>query len=74
MRINLFSDRVPDSQSLTLTSTGDFEFKGLGRGVYQLVPSVKDYEARDPQFFELLIEGDVNNFEAWLQPKAPSKR
>jgi hypothetical protein len=74
MRINLFSDRVPDSQSLTLASTGDFEFKGLGRGVYQLAPSVKDYEARDPQSFELLIEGDVNNFEAWLQLKAPSKR
>jgi len=73
MRINLFSDRVPDSQSLTLASTGDFEFKGLGRGVYQLAPSVKDYEARDPQSFELLIEGDVNNFEARLQPRASSK-
>jgi len=74
MRVILFSDRVPDSQSLTLASTGDFEFRGLGRGVYQLMPSVKDYEARDPQSFELLIEGDVNNFEARLQPKAPSKR
>ena len=74
MRINLFSDRVPDSQSLTLASTGDFKFKGLGPRVYQLQPSVKDYEARDSLSLELLIEGDVNNFEARLQPKASSKR
>jgi len=70
MRINLFSDRVPDSQSLTLASTGVFEFKGLGRGVYRLLPSVRGYEARDPQSLELLIEGDVNGFETSLQPKA----
>jgi hypothetical protein len=74
MRINLFSDRVPDSQSLILAPSGVFEFKGLGRGVYQLEPSVRDYEARDPQSLELLIDGDVNNFEELLQPKAPLKR
>ena len=74
MRINLFSDRVPDSQSLILAPSGVFEFKGLERGVYHLAPSVRDYEARDPQSLELLIDADVNNFEALLQPKAPRKR
>lgn len=74
MRINLFSDRVQDSQSLILAPNGAFEFKGLGRGVYQIEPSVKGYEARDAQSLELLIDGDVNDFEALLQPKAPLKR
>jgi len=73
MRINLSSDRIPDSQSLILASTGDFEFKGLSRGVYRLMPSVKGYEAREPQSLELLIDGDVN-FEALLQATVPLKR
>ena len=74
MRVNLFSDRVPDSQTQTLTPDGHFEFKGLGRGVYSLSPSVKGYEVQDTQSMELLIEGDVSNLAVWLQPATPMKR
>jgi hypothetical protein len=73
MRINLFSDRVPDSQTLTLAPDGLFEFKGLGRGVYSLSPSVKGYEVQDTQSTELLIEGDVSELAVFLQP-TPMKR
>src|SRR5260370_30308636 len=61
MRVNLFSDRVPDNQTVMLAPDGLFEFKGLTRGVYTLSPSVKGYEPRDAQSLQLLIEGDVNN-------------
>lgn len=74
VRINLFSDRVPDSQSLILAPNGVFEFKGLGRGVYHLAPSVRGYEARDPESLELLIDRDVTDFEALLQPEVTTKR
>ena len=74
MRVNLFSDRVPDSQTQKLTPDGHFEFKGLGRGVYSLSPSVKGYEVQDTQSMELLIEGDVSNLAVWLQPATPMKR
>ena len=74
MRINLFSDRVPDSQTMTLSPSGVFEFKGLTRGVYTLAPSVKGYEVRDRQSTEILIEGDVSNLAVLLQPVTPMKR
>ena len=74
MRINLFSDRVRDSQTLTLAPDGLFEFKGLTRGVYSLAPSVKGYEWRDNQSTELLIERDVSNLAVLLQPANPMKR
>lgn len=69
MRLNLFADRVPDSQTLTLAPGGLFEFKGLARGVYSLSPSVKGYEMRDTESLELLIEGDVSNLALLLQPR-----
>ncbi len=74
MRVNLFSARVPDSQTHTLAPDGHFEFKGLGRGVYRLSPSVKGYEVQDTQSIELLVEGDVSNLEVLLQPATPMKR
>ena len=74
MRINLFSDRVRDSQTLRLAPDGLFEFKGLTRGVYSLAPSVRGYEWRDNQSMELLIEGDVSNLAVLLQPATPMKR
>jgi len=63
MRLALFSDRGSDSQSITLAPDGLFEFKGLGRGVYNLLPSVKGYDVRDTGSMELLIEGDVSDLE-----------
>jgi hypothetical protein len=74
MRINLFSDRVQDTQTLTLPPDGFFEFKGLARGVYDLVPSVKGYVWLDNQTAELLIEGEVSNLTVLLQPATSMKR
>src|SRR5260370_32201357 len=53
MRVNLFSDRVPDNQTVMLAPDGLFEFKGLTRGVYTLSPSVKDHEPPDTQPMQL---------------------
>jgi hypothetical protein len=74
MRINLLATRIPDSQSLILAPDGAFEFTGLGRGVYTLVPSVKGYQAVEPHTLELLIDKDVNNFEASLRPADSAKK
>jgi len=74
MRLNIFPDRVLDSQTLILSPDGLFEFKGLARGVYSLSPSVKGYEVPDTQSRELLIEGDVSNLTVLLQPATPTKR
>jgi protocatechuate 3,4-dioxygenase beta subunit len=74
MRLSLFSDQVPDSQTLVLAPDGLFEFRGLARGVYSLSPSVKGYEVRDTESSELLIEGDVSNLAVLLQPATPVKR
>jgi hypothetical protein len=74
MRLALFSDRGSDSQSITLAPNGLSEFKGLGRGVYNLLPSVKGYDVRDTGSMELLIEGDVRDLVMLLQPATPSQR
>lgn len=74
MRISLFADRVPDSQTLMLEPDGVFEFKGLTRGVYSLLPSVKGYDVTDARSEELLIEGPVNNFKILLAPALSLKQ
>jgi hypothetical protein len=74
MRINLFADRVPDSQTLILSPDGFFEFKGLAPGVYGLGPSVKGYEPMDTQSMEFLIQGDVSSLNLLLRPAASMKR
>jgi hypothetical protein len=74
MHINLFSDRVPDSQTLILPPDGSFEFKGLARAVYSLAPSVKGYKLVEGQSTELLMEGDLTNLTFSLEPAPPGKR
>lgn len=74
MRINLFADRVPDSQTLILSPDGFLEFKGLARGVYRLGPSVEGYEPMDTQSMEFLIEGDVSSLNLLLRPATSMKR
>ena len=70
MRVNLYSDR--GSQTLMLAPDGQFEFRGLGRGVYRLSPSVKGYEVRNPESMEMLIEGNVSDLAVMLQPATPT--
>jgi len=60
--------------SRIIAPDGLFEFKGLGRGVYNLLPSVKGYDVRDTGSMELLIEGDVRDLVMLLQPATPIQR
>jgi hypothetical protein len=74
MHVNLISDRLQDSQTLTLTPDGAFEFKGITRGVYMIIPAVKGYRPHNgPPMLETLFEGDVSNWAAVLEPVTPSK-
>jgi hypothetical protein len=68
MHMNLFSGRIPDSQTLVLPPDGKFEFHGLGRGVFALTPSVRGYEPGEGVSLEILIDQDLSNLELPLQP------
>ena len=71
MRLNLFMDRLPDRQSVILPPDGTFEFKGLAKGIYTLLPAVKGYLKQDPeQPIEILIEGNRAGFNVLLNPVA----
>jgi uncharacterized GH25 family protein len=69
MRVSLGIDQLPDLQTIMLPPDGSFEFKGVGRGVYDIGPSVKGYEPVDRPRTQLLIEGDQNNLDVPLQPR-----
>jgi hypothetical protein len=71
MRINLFSDRLSDTQSLVLPADGRFEFKGLAGGVYELTPSVKGYKLPDDSAGEILVRRDIENRIITVQPAPP---
>jgi hypothetical protein len=68
MHINLNADRAWDSQSVVLASDGRFEFKGLARGVYSVLPSVKDYTFGDGFGKEVLVHHDIDNLVITLHP------
>jgi hypothetical protein len=69
MRIGLNPDRGSDRQVQLLPPDGTFEFKGVGKGIYTLSPSVKGYRAPNAQYgIEFLVEGDRNNFVITLHP------
>lgn len=74
MRVSLFSDHIPDRQSLLLPPDGAFEFRGLAKGVYTLSPAVKGYQEQDPeQRRELVIEGDRKDVTVVLYPARTPK-
>lgn len=75
MRVSLFSDHIPDRQSVLLPPDGSFEFKGLAKGVYTLSPAVKSYQQQDlERQLELVIEGDRRDFDVILYPSKPPVR
>ncbi len=73
MRLSLFADRVPDRQTLILPPDGSFEFKGVGKGMYSLSPSVKGYQTADGDAIELLVEGSIAKMNVMLRPAPPSR-
>lgn len=69
MRVNLFIDRMPDSQTSILNADGTFEFRGLARGVYSIGPAVKGYIPLDPEKpIEVLIDRDRAGVNITLKP------
>jgi hypothetical protein len=46
MRLTLGSDRVWDTQTVTLNREGSFEIKNVPNGDFCISPSVKGYEAK----------------------------
>jgi hypothetical protein len=68
MRVSLSADQGSDRQVQVLPPDGKFEFKGLGRGVYNLTPAVKGYQVRGAEYgVEFLVEGDRDNFNVTMQ-------
>jgi hypothetical protein len=74
MRVNIGADRGSDTQTAIIAPDGQFEFKGLVHGAYDLWASVKGYQARGSQQMEILIEGDGAHQELLLDPVASKKR
>jgi hypothetical protein len=69
MRVNLFKDRMPDSQTAILGQDGQFEFRGLARGVYSIAPAVKGYIPLDPEKpLEFLIDRNRADANITLKP------
>ncbi|MBM3765594.1 MAG: carboxypeptidase regulatory-like domain-containing protein [Acidobacteria bacterium] len=69
IRVNLFLDRMPDSQTVMLGPDGEFEFRGLARGVYSVSPAVKGYIPLDPEKpLEFLIDHDRADANITLKP------
>lgn len=58
MHVNIGADRGSDTQTAIIAADGQFEFKGLLRGAYDLWASVKGYKTHGSQPMEVLIEGD----------------
>jgi hypothetical protein len=74
MHVNIGADRGSDTQTAIIAPDGQFEFKGLVHGAYDLWASVKGYQAHGSQPTEILIEGDSADQELLLDPVASKKR
>jgi len=73
MRVSIAADSGSDTQTVIIAPDGQFEFKGLVHGVYDLWASVKGYQAHGSQAMEILIEGDGAHQELLLDPVASTK-
>jgi hypothetical protein len=60
MRITIGAGRGFDSQTVSISPDGRFEFVSLPRGRYQIFTSVRGYRLRDT--IDLAIDRDVDNF------------
>jgi hypothetical protein len=68
MRVTLGADDM-DSQMVVLGPDGTFEFKGLTKGVYTLVPGVKNYQLADGDTREVLVDRDGKNVVLRVEPR-----
>jgi hypothetical protein len=73
MRVTIGADSVMDSQMVALESDGTFEFKGLAKGIYTLMPGVRGYKLADGETGEVLVDRDGKNVVFRLVP-APARQ
>lgn len=66
MRVTIVSALGVDSQTAVLSKDGLFEFAGLAKGGYTIVPSVKGYTMRSEPF---TLDTDVSNYILTLDPQ-----
>lgn len=71
MRVTIGADSVMDSQMAALDPDGTFEFKGLAKGVYTLMPGVRNYKLADGDTGEVLVDRDGKSVTLRLEPRSP---
>jgi hypothetical protein len=69
MRVTIGSDEIMDSQMVVLGPDGVFEFKGLSRGVYTVMPGVRNYQLADGDTGEVLVDRDGKNVVLRVEPR-----
>lgn len=69
MRVTLGADSVMDSQMVALGEDGTFEFKGLTKGVYLLMPGVRNYKLADGDTGEVLVDRDGKSVTVRVEPR-----
>jgi protocatechuate 3,4-dioxygenase beta subunit len=69
MRVTIGADTVMDSQMVMLGPDGTFEFKGLTKGIYSLMPGVRNYKLPDGETGEVLVDRDGKNVVLRVEPR-----
>jgi len=69
MHVTLGADVVMDSQMVALAEDGSFEFKGLAKGVYTVMPGVRNYQLANGDTGEVLVDRDGKNVVLRLEPR-----
>jgi hypothetical protein len=71
MRISIETDRIWDTQTVTIGRDGRFEFTGLPAGNFKLWTSVRGYQMPGQQReIEVAVDRDINDFAVRLEPAA----
>ena len=58
-----------DGQMVVLDPDGTFEFKGLSKGVYTLMPGVRNYQLAEGDTSEVLVDRDGKNVVLRVEPR-----
>jgi hypothetical protein len=69
MRVTIGADSIMDSQMVALGPDGTFEFKGLAKGIYTLMPGVRNYKLADGDTGEVLVDRDGKNVLLRVEPR-----
>jgi len=69
MRVTIGSDSTMDIQMVTLGADGSFEFKGLSKGVYMLMPGIRNYQLADGDTGEVLVDRDGKYIVVRAEPR-----